>query len=704
MPGTELAKAYVQIIPSAQGMKKALTDILGDNMPSGDESGKKIGSGITGGITSVIKGSASLLGDAVFAVAKTSAAAATAMVTAAAGGVVKLTTEAVKAYADYEQLVGGVETLFKTSADEVLKYAENAYKTAGLSSNEYMETVTSFSASLLQGLGGDTARAAEVADQAITDMSDNANKMGSSMEAIQNAYQGFAKQNYTMLDNLKLGYGGTASEMARLVNDSGVLGDITVDAKTLNETVSFDQIIEAIHVIQTEMDITGTTAKEAEGTISGSLSMVKSSWTNLVAGLGNKDANISELVKQFTASVTTFGRNVLPIAKQALSGIGSMVKELVPEIVAVIPELAQEVIPELASSITLLTPELISAFEQIVSALIEQIPSLLPIFIDGGLQLFQGIITALGQISDVLLPMLPQLITQVTSSLSSTIPQLITAGFELLLGLIEGIADNADELVDCILDLIPIILDTLTDNMDRILEAGGKILVAILTGIGDHLDEIVDSIAMVVASLLVELWNHREEILEGGKDIIVAIADGLVETFKPVSDALSDWLVDVADWFSQKWQDFKDLGRNIIEGIVEGFLEGWEVLKGSVTDDFAGNWMSGVKDIFGIHSPSKVMRDQIGKNLALGLSEGFEDEMDRSEDELSRRLKSSFTVTAQGSLPRQTPESSTDGNGGSKVVALRLVDNYGRLLAEGTVDDIDQLQGEEVMLSERWFA
>lgn len=216
-------------------------------------------------------------------------------------------------YAEYEQLVGGIETLFKDSKRRVMDYANQAYKTAGLSANEYMSTVTSFSASLLQGLDGDTEKAAELANMAITDMSDNANKMGTSMKSIQDAYQGFAKQNYTMLDNLKLGYGGTQAEMARLINDSGVLGDaITVTAETVNQ-VPFNKIIEAIHVVQTEMDITGTTAKEASTTISGSFASFKATWKNLLAGLTNKDADMAALFGNFTAAGETVLKNVLAL-------------------------------------------------------------------------------------------------------------------------------------------------------------------------------------------------------------------------------------------------------------------------------------------------------------------------------------------------------------------------------------------------------
>ena len=254
------------------------------------------------------------------AVACGKAVAAGLAVSAAAVGA--LMKASIGNYAEYEQLVGGVETLFKDSSDAVMKYAKNAYKTAGLSANDYMSTVTSFSASLLQGLGGDTAAAAEMANLAITDMSDNANKMGTDMGMIQNAYQGFAKQNYTMLDNLKLGYGGTQSEMARLINDSGVLGDtIKVTAETVNE-VSFSKIIEAIHVVQTEMGITGTTAKEATETISGSFNTWKSSWTNLMTGMAD-DENIEPLVDAFFDA----GQTVLKNIGKVLPKIGKNIAE-----------------------------------------------------------------------------------------------------------------------------------------------------------------------------------------------------------------------------------------------------------------------------------------------------------------------------------------------------------------------------------------
>ena len=250
--GTQLGKAYVQIVPSMQGLASELRRAFGDSMPDGHKFGSSLGGKVVSGFGSTIKKG--------FALA---AKAGIATISAASAGIGAIVKSSASAYADYEQNIGGIETLFKDNADTIVKYASEAYKTAGISANDYMQNVTSFSASLLQGLGGDTAQAAEIANEAMVDMSDNANKMGTDISAIQNAYQGFAKQNYTMLDNLKLGYGGTQAEMARLINDSGVLGDsIKVDEKTVN-SVSFDKMIEAIHKVQTDLDITGTTSKEA---------------------------------------------------------------------------------------------------------------------------------------------------------------------------------------------------------------------------------------------------------------------------------------------------------------------------------------------------------------------------------------------------------------------------------------------------------
>ena len=316
------------------------------------------------------------VGNGLKTVAKVGAAA----VTAAATGVAALAKMSVEGYAEYEQLVGGVETLFKSSQNVVMKYAENAYKTAGMSANEYMNTVTSFSASLIQSLGGDTAKAAEVGDMAITDMSDNANKMGTSIEMIQNAYNGFAKGNFTMLDNLKLGYGGTQEEMQRLIADAnkvkeanGEMADLSID--------SFADVAEAIHIIQSEMGITGTTAREAASTIEGSLSMMKGAWTNLVVGMADENANMEVLIDNFVESVATAAKNLLPRIEQALIGIGKLITELAPVIAEALPALIESVLPSLLSAgvslVVAIVKGVISALPGLYDALLEAVKVIL---------------------------------------------------------------------------------------------------------------------------------------------------------------------------------------------------------------------------------------------------------------------------------------------------------------------------------------
>lgn len=272
--------------------------------------------------------------------------------------------------------MGGVETLFKESSAQVIQYANDAYKTAGMSANDYMETVTGFSASLLQSLGGDTAAAAQVANQAVTDMSDNANKMGTSIESIQNAYQGFAKGNFTMLDNLKLGYGGTKEEMERLLADAeaiqaqqGVMVDYSI--------TSFADITEAIHVVQTEIGITGTTALEASTTIQGSLDSMKGAWTNLMAGIGDESANTEQLVNNFVDSVSTAAENMVPRITQILEGIGEMARQLGPKIAEALPGLVSEVLPALLGAATSMIDGLIDGLSAALPALAAAVPQII---------------------------------------------------------------------------------------------------------------------------------------------------------------------------------------------------------------------------------------------------------------------------------------------------------------------------------------
>ena len=304
----------------------------------------------------------------------------------AAAGVATLTKKSMENYAEYEQLAGGVETLFKDSSDTVLGYAQNAYKTARLTANGYMETVTSFSASLLQSLDGDTAKAAEVADMAITDMADNANKMGSSIETIQNAYQGFAKQNYTMLDNLKLGYGGTKEEMQRLIDDAnrvkeanGEMADLSIE--------SFADITDAIHIIQTEMGITGTTAAETSSTITGSVDSAKSAWSNLVTGIADENADLELLVDNFVDSAATAAENILPRVGIILDRMGDVLEEKGPDMVVG----GAKLLGKLAVGAVKAIPDVVKSIPKIVKAIADEFVESGPEFKEIGMDIVRGV-------------------------------------------------------------------------------------------------------------------------------------------------------------------------------------------------------------------------------------------------------------------------------------------------------------------------
>ena len=307
---------------------------------------------------------------------------------AAAAATIKIVSSAVTAYASYEQLVGGVDTLFKESSKKVQEYAENAYITSGLSANAYMETVTGFSASLLQSLAGDTEKAAEKADMAVTDMADNANKMGTSIESIQNAYQGFAKQNYTMLDNLKLGYGGTKSEMERLLVDAGKISGIKYDIS------SYADVVDALHVMQTEMGITGTTALEAEETISGSLNMLKASYENLLVGLGDPNADLKKLTGNLVKSLSTFLGNIMPIIQNVVMSLIDIMPQLIEVGIGLIVALINGIVEAL--------PQLIPALINGVMLIIETLINNLPLLIEAGAQMLialaKGLIEAMPQL------------------------------------------------------------------------------------------------------------------------------------------------------------------------------------------------------------------------------------------------------------------------------------------------------------------
>ena len=364
---------------------------------------------------------------------KTAAKVGAAAVAAAGTAIVAIGKQAIEQYADYEQLVGGVETLFKQSSDTVMGYAENAYKTAGLSANEYMNTVTSFSASLLQSLGGDTEAAAKYADMAITDMSDNANKMGTSMEMIQNAYQGFAKQNYTMLDNLKLGYGGTKEEMQRLLEDAEKISGIEYDIS------SYADIVDAIHVVQTEIGITGTTAKEASTTIQGSLESMKGAWENLLVGMADDNADFGQLVNNLVDSAVTVGENIIPRVEQTIQGLATFISSASDTIIPLVVDTIANNLPMIISAGVDLVVSLAGALIDAIPELLKAVPQIILAIVNGFMSLMSQI-TGIGK----------SIVTAVGDGIKSLASSALTWGKDLIDNFVSGIKSKISAVINAV--------------------------------------------------------------------------------------------------------------------------------------------------------------------------------------------------------------------------------------------------------------
>lgn len=467
-------------------------------------------------------------------------------------GVAKAVKASIEGFGDYEQLVGGVETLFKNSSNEVVKYANNAYKTAGLTANEYMETVTSFSASLLQSLNGDTAKAAQVADMAITDMSDNANKMGTDMSSIQNAYQGFAKQNYTMLDNLKLGYGGTKDEMERLLADAEKLSGQKYDISNLND------VYQAIHVIQTNLGITGTTAKEASTTIQGSIKAVKSTFQNLITGLADENANIKQLVGNFTDSVITAEKNIIPRIVTIVKNIGPAISETVTTLLPQLIPVVSELINQLVNGIMQNLKPIIQAATTIVSTLAEALTEddTITAIIDATLYLIDSIVGMLRNPEQLqkLIDAAIKITLEIASGLLQMMPQIIDAGLQLIKGLIKGLWNNRG----LILSTIKQLGKTIISNIKAVFgihspstifaDIGKNLILGLIRGLQNSLHLVVDKVKNLGNTVVNALKNKLG--IHSPSTVFAALGDysgqgfgvGFTRSMKKVREKIKDIL------------------------------------------------------------------------------------------------------------------------------------------------------------------
>ena len=503
-----VASAYVQIVPSAQGIKGSITSALGGEA---DSAGSKLGSMLSTGIKAAVAAGVAGLG-------------------AIVGGAL---TEG----GTLQQSIGGVETLFGDSASRVISAAENAYRTAGVSANSYMEQVTSFSATLLQGLGGDTEAAAGYADKAIVQMADNANKMGASMESIQYAYQGFAKDNYTMLDNLKLGYGGTQSEMARLINDSGVLGDsVKVTAETVKD-VPFSSIIDAIQVIQDNLGITGTTAKEAATTLTGSFASVKAALSNVLAGLA-LGQDLGPALNGLASTLATFlTGNLIPAIYNILSALPSA-------LVTFITALG----PQLASGLSTIVPQIMTTGAQMLQSL--------------SAGLVQGIPNFLAQALPLLL--------QFTTSLRANFSNIVDAGIDLLLNLVQGIANGLPSLIEYVPTIVSNIAGLINDNAPKILQAGIQVIFTLVQGLINAIPTIIANIPQIISAIADTITAFNW--LNLGATVIKTLGNGLLSMAGSLKGFTQSTFSGALDYLKSLPGQALQWGKDLIGGFIDGII------------------------------------------------------------------------------------------------------------------------------------
>ena len=461
-------------------------------------------------------------------------------------------------YGALQQSVGGIETLFKDSADKVIKNANNAYTTAGISANDYMQQVTSFSASLLQALGGDTEKACDSADMAIRDMADNANKMGTSIEMIQNAYQGFSKQNYTMLDNLKLGYGGTKTEMERLLKDAQQITGIKYDISNL------DDVYQAIHVIQGELGITGTTAKEAGATIEGSFNSLGASWQNFIAGLGDPNADMKQIVDNLAKGISGAVNNVIPVINNMVQVLPTVmdaligaVEDMAPTLIKTFTDLIVKVLDAVVKLLPTVIPLVIDCLLKVVDVIIDN----LPLLVDAGIQLILGLAKGISEALPQLMPKIVEVVVQIVNTLISNIPLMIEIGTQLLLGVIRGLTEAIPQLVEMLPFIIETVVNTLIDNLPLIVNCGIQLIMGLGSGLIKAIPSLIKAIPTVINSIVTNIIKGIPNMFDSGKKLIGGLFSGMKNSFGGIFDFFGNMINKIGDM----WAKFSSWVKSIFK-------------------------------------------------------------------------------------------------------------------------------------------
>ena len=658
---------------------------------------------------------------------KTVGVAMGAVVTAAAAAAVSLGKAVVEAYGEYEQLVGGIDTLFKDSSASLQEYANNAYKTAGMSANDYMSTVTSFSASLISSLGGDTEAAVKYADMAIIDMADNANKMGTDIGLIQNAYQGFAKQNYTMLDNLKLGYGGTKTEMERLLADAQAISGIEYDIS------SYADVVEAIHVIQESMGVAGATAAEAEHTIEGSMNSMKAAIDNLIVGFGNADADIEQLCNNVVdafqdvlTNITPVIENIISALPTALNALISTIGELLPTLLDTVVDLFSQVLTTILTMLPELIPVVIEALLTIVNTLIENLPLLidaaiqivmslvqvgealptliptavqavitivqslidsLPMILDAALQLITGLAQGLLDAIPVLIEALPSIILAIVDFVIGAIPQIIDAGIQLLTSLVSALPEIIVAIVEAIPQIIDGIITAVLGSIPQIIQAGIDLLVALIEALPEIITTIVAAIPEIISGIVNAVINNIPQIVQAGISLLTSLIKNLPTIIATIVKAVPQIIKGIVNALSKGVSQMAQVGVNLVKGLWQGIqsLASW--LWNKVSGWISSIW-DGICDFFGIHSPSDEMAwigemlveglagaiNTSGKDAvaaAEGMSQDINDVMQSLADDMTTALPTDFNVN--GTVNRNDTVSGMGTGYGALITIQQMI-------------------------------
>lgn len=626
--GIDIGKAYVRIEPTAKGIGNKIESVLNQET---DGVGASVGSKLAGGIGTGLK----VAGGAIIA-----------GISAATGAVVGFGKEAVSSYANYEQLIGGVDKLYGDAADKIYDYANKAYETSGMSANAYMETATSFSAALISSLGNDVNKAADMTDVAMRAMSDNVNVFGSDMDSVQNAFMGLSKGQFQLLDNLKLGFAGTKEGAQQLVAAAASMTEeqdklgLSVDATSL----SFDNMVAAIAVVQENMGIAGATANEAMGTIEGSANMTKAAWDNLITAIGRGEG-IGEAIDALTTSI--FGKDqetgllnqIIPRVQTVMEGIGEFIVTAAPVIGEKIPPLIEKILPSLLSAAGTL-------IQTLGDGLLKALPTIIPIATQVLMELVHAFIGAL--------------------------PEIINVGIQVIGELINGISDALPELIPAAIDAILTIVDGLINNIDLLIDCAVKLVTGLATGLVNAIPVLVEKAPIIIEKLVLGIIAAIPKLLIAAAQIVTNFAQAL----NNIAPRL------------------QEVGHNLVEGLKNGFINAWNGFVSKVKD-MANNLISSVKNVFSTHSPSRVF-EQIGDWCVQGFDIGFESFGDGAVKDVQNAMDE---ISAVGS-PTITPEIATSADafryqsvGGNTSDLYGLLSTYLPLLERQTSVNVS-LEGD----------